>query len=63
MKVLYRRLYLLEEFTGFHFWQGLFFNYVVEEFATRDILHDEEQLLGCFDDFVELDDEGVADHF
>lgn len=34
---------------------------VVEELAALHVLHDEEELLGGLDDFVELDDVGVAD--
>ena len=37
------------------------FDNVVEELASLHVLHDEEELLGGLDDFVELDDAGVAD--
>lgn len=36
---------------------------VVEELAIFHVLHDEKELFGGFDDFVELYDVGVSDQF
>lgn len=36
---------------------------MVEEFSFFHELHDKEELLGCFDDFVKLYDIGVPDKF
>lgn len=41
----------------------LLFGDVVEELPARAVLHDEEEVLGGLDDFVELDEVGVADEF
>jgi hypothetical protein len=39
------------------------FNDVIKEFPGLHELHDQEQLFGCLDDFVELDYAGVSDEF
>lgn len=36
---------------------------VVEELATRAVLHDQEEVLGRLDNLVELDEVRVADQF
>jgi len=52
---------LLEELAGFCLLKLLLLDDVVEELATADELHDQEELLGRLDDFEKLDDVGVAD--
>ena len=41
----------------------LAFDDVVEELASLHVLHDEEELLGCFDDFIQLNDAGMPYQF
>lgn len=41
--------------------QPFLFDDQFKEFALRHILHDEEELLGCLNDLVELDDIWVSD--
>lgn len=36
---------------------------VVEELSVLGVLHDHENIIGCFDDFIELGDGGMPDHF
>jgi hypothetical protein len=43
---------LSEKLTGFCFFELLPLDDVVKELAVRDILHDEKELLGGFDDLV-----------
>lgn len=62
VQVLNRALDLLEVLAGFLLRELLLLDDVVEEFAPRHVLHDEEKLVGRFDDLEELDDVGVADH-
>ena len=52
---------LLEHFAGFVFFHPLLLNDVVEELSAFHELHNQKQMFGGFDDFVELDDVGVAD--
>lgn len=54
---------LSEEFTGFAFLEAFLFDNLFEKLAFRDELHDEEELLWGFDDFIELNEIGVADLF
>lgn len=54
---------LPEEFAGFAFFESFFLDDLLKEFTLRDELHDEEELFGGFDNFVELDKIGVSDLF
>jgi hypothetical protein len=54
---------LLEELAGLFFFNSIVRNDVFEEFTATGILHDQIELAGGLDDFVELDDVGVADQF
>jgi hypothetical protein len=63
MQVLNAAYDLLEETASFNFLELLFLNDVVKKFSSADILHDQKELLGCLDNFEELDDVGVSDHF
>ena len=55
--------YLLHELDGFGFVEAFSFNDVIEEFAAFRVLHDEVDVGFGFDDFVELDEVGVAEDF
>ena len=61
--VLNSRDDLLEEAAGRLLVHLLVLDDVVEEFATRGKLHDQVQLFGRLDDFVELDDVRVLHDF
>jgi hypothetical protein len=54
---------LLEHLAGFLLVHPLLADDIVKELASFHVLHDEEEVFGRFDDFVELDDIGVADEF
>lgn len=41
----------------------LAFDDVVEQFPGLHVLHDQEELFGCFDDLVQLYDAGMSDEF
>ena len=51
---------LLEEPTSFLLRQVVFRSDVVEDFSVAAVLHDEEQSLRCFDDFIQLNDGRVS---
>ena len=53
---------LMEKFEGLWLLHSLILDDVVEKLATISILHDEVQLLGRLDDFIELDNVRVSDH-
>ena len=61
VQVLHAADDLLEVLACFGFFQFLFLDNVVEEFAATHELHYQEQLLGCLNDFEELDDVWVSD--
>ena len=54
---------LLEEFAGLWFFDTWVCDDVVEEFSAWCVLHDEVELLLRFDDFVQLNDVWMSDHF
>ena len=58
--VLNARNDLLKEFASLIFLESLSLDNVFEKFSTRCVLHDEEQLPGGFDDFVQLNDVRVT---
>lgn len=51
---------LLHEFYGFGFVKSFSFDDVIKEFTAFSVLHDEMDVGFGFDDFVELDDVGMA---
>ncbi len=51
---------LVEHSASFGLMKPLLFGYVVEELPILYVLHHQEQLFLCLNDFVELDDVGVA---
>lgn len=51
---------LMEEAASLRVLQTSLFDNVVEEFATRCILHDQEKLLARLNDFIKLHDVGVS---
>ena len=53
----------MEKPACFFIWESFVFNDVIEEFSTWDKLHDQKQLAGSFDDFVELDNVGMPHNF
>ena len=53
---------LVEEFESLWFLHALVLHDVVEKFSTVSILHDQVELLGRLNDFVELNDVWVSDH-
>ena len=63
MKVFNPANNLLEEFACLLLLQFLLLHDVVEQLAAADVLHDEKELLGCFDNLKQLDDVGMADQF
>ena len=62
VQILNARNYLMEKFKCMRFLDPLVLDDVVEQFTAICVLHNQVQLLGCFDDFVELNDVGVSDH-
>ena len=54
---------LLEEFARLSFLKLLFLDNIIEELTPRHKLHDQEELLRRLNDFKELDDVWVSDHF
>ncbi len=54
---------LIEDFAGFILIHTFFFYYVVKELASSKVFHDEKEVLGGFDDFIELNDVGMAYKF
>ena len=52
----------MQKSAGFLVLHSLFFDDVVEKFATWSVLHDEKQLPAGFNDLVELDDVRVSDN-
>ena len=51
---------LVEEAASLRVLQAPFLDNVVEEFTTRGVLHNQEKLLACLDDFIELHNVWVA---
>ena len=51
VEVFNRTLNLLEVLAGFLLSKLLFFDNVIKELTARDILHNQEQLFGCLDNF------------
>lgn len=60
--VLNTREQLLKEAASLFLLDALMLHDVVEELATRGVLHDEVELLLSFDDLVEVDDVRVVHH-
>ncbi len=52
---------LLEDGAGLSLWQFLAVDDVFEQLAALCVLHDQEELFGTFDDFVELDEVRMPD--
>ena len=63
MKVFNPANNLLEEFACLLLLQFLLLHDIVEQLTAADVLHDEKELLGCFDNLKQLDDVGMADQF
>lgn len=57
------RYELLEEPARLFLFQLILRSDVAEELAIAAVLHDEEETIGCFNDFVELDDVWVSNDF
>ena len=55
--------YLVEKSACLTVLQPALFYDVVEQFAPTRVLHDQKQLLGCLDNFIELHDVRVSDDF
>ena len=60
MKIFNASNDLLEECTCFWLFKFFLFDDVLKQLPLTDILHDQEQLFGCFDDLIQLDDVGMA---
>ncbi len=54
---------LLHKLDGFGLIEAFSFDDVIEKFTAFSILHDEVDVGFCFDNFVELDDVGMAEDF
>lgn len=54
---------LMKELFGLGLLYSLLFDDVVEKLSLFHVLHHQKELLRSFDDFVELDDEGVSNQF
>ena len=63
MQVLDTSQDLMEEAAGLSVLQTALLYNVIEELATRGILHDQKQLLARLDYFIKLHDVGVANDF
>ena len=63
VKVLDSTNDLLEELARLSLLKLLLLDDVVEELATTDELHDEEELLGCLNDLKQVNDGRVPDQF
>lgn len=59
MNILYPADQLMKHFARLLLTDSFILDYIVEQLAVLDVLHHEEQLLGCFDNLVELDDIGM----
>ena len=53
---------LVEKAAGFPVLEPFLLHNMVKELTTRSVLHDQEQLFGCFNNFVQLDDVGMSDY-
>ena len=62
VQVLHSRDYLVKELQGLGLLDSLVLDDEVEELALVGVLHDQVELLGRFDDFVQLYDVGMPDH-
>ena len=51
----------MEELAGLVLFEPFVLDNIVEELAILHVLHDQEQLLGGFDDLVQLDQVGMPD--
>ena len=56
MKIFNTSNDLLEERTCLWFFELFLFDDVLKQFPLADVLHHQEQLLGGFDDLIQLDD-------
>jgi hypothetical protein len=63
MAVLNSRNDLIKDFTGFILIHTFFFDDVVKELTSSKVFHDKKEVLGGFDDFIELNDVGMAYKF
>lgn len=55
VQILYTCEYLVEEATSISVLESLLLNDVVKQFTTRGVFHDQKQLSGSFNDFIQLD--------
>ena len=62
VKIFYSSNDLVKEFEGLRLLNTLVLDDVVEELASIRILHDKIELLWRLNDFVQLDDIGMANH-
>ena len=53
---------LVEKAAGFPVLEPFLLHNMVKELTTRSVLHDQEQLFGCFNNFVQLDYVGMSDY-
>ena len=60
VQVLNTCKYLVEEATSISVLKSLLLNDVVKQFSTRSVFHDEKQLSGSFNYFVQLNYVGVS---
>jgi hypothetical protein len=59
--VLHPADYLFEDLTGLLLVHSLLFLDALEEFPLLHVLHDQEEVLGGLNNFVQLNDIGVSD--
>lgn len=62
MQVLNSTNDLLEEPTSFRFLQLLLLHNVIKQLTSADVLHYQEELLWCFNNFEKLDNVWVTNH-
>lgn len=63
MQVLNTRDDLMEKFTGKRLFYFLIFHDEIEQLTTRNVFHDQVQLLWCFNNLVQLNYIRMSNHF